>query len=199
MPSIVYDYGGSLYINLTNRCPCACSFCIRLGGAGVGSAESLWLEREPSARDVMSELEKRELDECGEFVFCGYGEPLCALDTLLEVCRALRRRGGARIRVDTNGLGDLINGRPVAPLLRGLVDKISISLNAPDARRYDELCASQYGLEAFPAILEFARECKRHVPEVVFTVVDVISPGEIETCAALAAGLGIPLRVRAFT
>ncbi|MDR2357834.1 MAG: TatD family nuclease-associated radical SAM protein [Oscillospiraceae bacterium] len=196
MSSIVYEYGRNLYINLTNRCPCACSFCIRLRGSGAGSADDLWLRREPSASEVLRELDARSPDEYGELVFCGYGEPFCALDALLEICRVLKGRGGLRIRVDTNGLGDLINGKPVAPLLRGLVDKVSVSLNAPDARRYDELCAPQYGQAAFPAILKFALECKEHVPEVIFTVVDVILPDEIKACAAVAAAVGVPLRVR---
>jgi TatD family-associated radical SAM protein len=169
-----------------------------LGGDGVGSADSLWLESEPSAREVLRELGRWSFDDYGELVFCGYGEPFCALDVMLDVCRALRAGGGPKIRINTNGLGDLINGKPTARLLSGLADSVSISLNAPDARRYEELCAPEYGESAFPAILRFAEECKKYVREVTFTVVDVIPSGEIGSCGALASKLGIPLRVRAF-
>jgi TatD family-associated radical SAM protein len=164
----------------------------------VGSADSLWLDAEPSAEDVLDELASWRLEDYGEVVFCGYGEPFCALGAMLDVCRALRERGGVSVRVNTNGLGDLINGKPTAPLLRGLVDKVSISLNAPNARRYEELCAPEYGGSAFPAILAFAAGCKKYVREVTFTVVDVIPSDEIAECAAVADSLGIPLRVRVF-
>lgn len=33
--TIVYPVGKGLYVNMTNRCPCACEFCIRKNGAGV--------------------------------------------------------------------------------------------------------------------------------------------------------------------
>ncbi|MDR2664958.1 MAG: TatD family nuclease-associated radical SAM protein [Oscillospiraceae bacterium] len=200
MPSIVYSYGKNLYINLTNKCPCSCSFCIRLGGDGVGSADSLWLEREPSAGDVVDELGRRSAEGFGELVFCGYGEPFCALNTMLDVCREIRRRwGSAIVRINTNGLGDLINDKPTAPLLRGLVDKVSISLNTYSAERYERICSPIYGAVAFPALLKFASDCKRHVPDVMLTVVDVLPPGDIEKCRAVAASIGVPLRVRGFS
>ncbi|MDR1299313.1 MAG: TatD family nuclease-associated radical SAM protein [Oscillospiraceae bacterium] len=200
MPSIVYSLGKNLYINMTNECPCSCSFCIRLGGDGVGSADNLWLEREPTAGEVLEELERQGAEDCGEIVFCGYGEPFCALETMLEVCCGIRRRwGSAVIRINTNGLGDLINSNPTAPLLRGLADKISISLNTYSAERYDQICSPIYGAAAFPALLNFAGDCKRYVPDVILTVVDVLPPEDIEKCKAVAASIGVPLRVRSFS
>ena len=56
--TIVYDYFGSLYMNLTNKCPCRCEFCIRNQADGLGTADSLFLDREPSVDEVMAELEK---------------------------------------------------------------------------------------------------------------------------------------------
>lgn len=200
MPSIVYSLGKNLYINMTNECPCSCSFCIRLGGDSVGSADSLWLNSEPTAGEVLEELARQGAEGCGEIVFCGYGEPFCALGAMLDVCREIRRRwGSAAIRINTNGLGDLINNRPTAPLLRGLADKVSISLNTYSAELYEQICAPIYGAASFPALLKFARDCKQHVPDVTLTVVDVLPPGDIEKCKSVAASIGVPLRVRSFS
>ena len=118
------------------------------------------------------------------------------LDVLLEVCRRIRAISSLPIRINTNGLADLIHGKPSAPLLEGLVDTVSISLNAPDRQRYHEVVQSIYGPLAFDALLQFAVECKAYVPHVMFTVVDILSSAEIAACRQLAAGLGIPLRVR---
>ena len=196
MASIVYAYGENLYINLTNECPCACIFCVRQKGEGLGSAQSLWLENTPKLTDVKRALRGWNLEDFAQIVFCGYGEPTCALDLLLKVCRYLRSLKCPAIRLNTNGLSDLINKKSTAPLLAGLVDSISISLNAPTTEDYNELCRPQFGLEAFPAILRFAAECKRFVPRVRFTAVNVIGEEKLALCHALAEDAGIPLRVR---
>lgn len=196
MEEIAYEYGGGLYVNLTNRCPCRCTFCIRSEAQGLGTAESLWLDHDPTADEVMADLEKFDLSRYQEVVFCGYGEPLCALDTLAEVARRVKAKG-LKTRVNTNGLGDLINGKPTVPLLRDVIDVVSISLNAPDAGRYDELCRPSLK-GAYEAMLAFAKACKGNF-DTRFSVVDVITPAEIERCRAIAAELGIPLRVRHFS
>lgn len=198
-PSIVYEYGENLYINLTNRCPCTCEFCLRQSSNGVGSADSLWLEHEPGAPDVMDELRRMDAKSYGELVFCGYGEPFSAFGVMLEVCRGIRLEyKEAVIRVNTNGLGDLINGREVAPELVGLVDIISISLNTSDPGNYVKICKPEYGDQAFPAVLRFAESCKKHVPEVIFSVVDVIPDWDIKACRQIAELIGVSFRVRHF-
>ncbi|MDR1409795.1 MAG: TatD family nuclease-associated radical SAM protein [Oscillospiraceae bacterium] len=197
MASIVYAYGENLYINLTNDCPCACVFCVRQKGEGLGSAESLWLEKEPTLADVKQALRGWNLADFAQVVFCGYGEPTCALSLLLRVCKYLRSlRACPQIRLNTNGLSDLINGKPAAPLFAGLVDSVSISMNAPTAEEYVALCKPQYGLEAFPAIFRFAAECKRFVPRVRFTAVDVIGEEKLALCRALAENVDIELCIR---
>ena len=198
MPNnVVYQYGNGLYINLTNKCPCKCSFCIRSRADGVGSACSLWLKKEPTAEQVISQLKFTELELYGEIVFCGFGEPLCALESLLEVCAYLRSRPDSpAIRINTNGLGDLINNKPTAPLLEGLVDTISISLNAPDRQAYNKLCRPSFGERSFDAILSFAQACKLYIPNVVFSVVDVLPEEALSQCYEIANSLDIPLRVR---
>lgn len=198
MNNLVYTFEGKLYINLTNRCPCSCTFCIRAQMDGLGSADNLWLERDPTAGEILEALQAYPLDDYPEIVFCGYGEPFCALDNLLAVARHLRSVTTARIRINTNGLGDLINGKPTAPLLEGLIDVVSISLNAPNAHDYQAIVRSRYGEAAFQAMLDFAVSCKPYVPVVKFTVVDVIGREAVADCQALSDQLGIPLRVRAF-
>ncbi|WP_350308962.1 TIGR04100 family radical SAM protein [Harryflintia acetispora] len=198
MTDILYTLGDSLYINLTNRCPCRCSFCIRKNGSHVGSAENLWFELEPHLDEVLAAFDGVELKNFKELVFCGYGEPICALEKLLEVCHLVRSRSDIPIRLNTNGLGDLIHKRKTAHLLEGLVDTVSISLNAPDEERYLEVTSPIFGPGSFQSMLEFALDCKRFVPNVLFTVVDVISPQEIERCRALAQEMDIPLRVREY-
>jgi radical SAM enzyme (TIGR04100 family) len=197
LASIVYAYGENLYINLTNDCPCACDFCVRQKGEGLGSAQSLWLESPPSLEDVKAELRGWSLADFAQVVFCGYGEPTCALPLLLKVCKYLRTlKSCPAIRLNTNGLSDLINGRATAPLLAGLVDVVSVSLNAPSSAEYRELCKPSFGEDAFPAIQRFAAECKRYVPRVCFTVVDVIGEEKLARCRSLAEDAGIELRVR---
>lgn len=196
MEETVYEYGGGLYVNLTNRCPCRCNFCIRSQADGLGSADSLWLEHEPTAGEVLSAFHKFNLSDYQEAVFCGYGEPLCALETLLEVSRGLKE-SGMKLRINTNGLGDLINGKPTVPLLKGLIDVMSISLNAPDAQSYNALCHPSVE-NAYEAMLAYARACKDNF-DTRFSVVDVIGPDEIARCKKIAEEMGIPLRVRHFT
>jgi len=195
--TLAYKYGDGLYLNITNRCCCACEFCIRLDHDSVGGSDSLWLEREPTAAEVLEAVAKFDPAEYNEFVFCGYGEPTERLELMLEVCRGLRKTyPGTPIRLNTNGLADLINHRETAPLLAGLVDTVSVSLNAPDARRYQEIVHSAFGEESFSAMLSYAKACTDYVPKVKFSVVDIITPEEIGQCRLLTQQLEIPLRVR---
>lgn len=199
MTDILYTMGDSLYVNLTNKCPCRCTFCIRQNGDGVGSADNLWFDHEPSLEQIMAAFSKVHLAQYKELIFCGYGEPTCALDNLLAVCRYVRSISRIPIRLNTNGLSDLMYKKPTAPLLKGLLDSVSISLNAPDAVKYNAVTRPSFGEPAFESMLSFARECKKVVPHVMFSVVDVISPSDIEACQKLADSMEIPLRVRKYS
>ena len=195
-----YRVGDGLYVNLTNRCPCACTFCIRQNGDGVYGSDSLWLEREPTTDEVCESIEKN-LGSCRELVFCGYGEPTERLDTLLEVAARFKRvHPILPIRVNTNGLADLIAGKPTAHLFKELVDAVSISLNAPTAEEYAALCRPKFGAAAYPALLKFAEEVKGFVKDVTLTVVgtDALTPEKEAACRRVAAEHGLPLRVRRF-
>ena len=200
--TITYPVKNGLYVNLTNRCPCACEFCIRRNGDGVYGSDSLWLEREPTADETVAAIEAacREKDY-GELVFCGYGEPTERLDVMLEVARRVKAaRPGMQTRVNTNGLSDLIAGKPTAAMFDGLFDAVSISLNAATAVDYEALCHPKFGAAAYPAILAFAREVRPHVPSVTMTVVGTpgLTKEKYEACKAVCDGIGVPLRVREY-
>ncbi|MGE5553889.1 MAG: TatD family nuclease-associated radical SAM protein [Betaproteobacteria bacterium] len=191
---IAYRLGDALYLNLTNRCTNDCTFCLRRNRQGL-AGQGLWLEAEPTADEVLRAI--GDPRPYREVVFCGFGEPLLRLDAVREVAAELRRKyPGVRVRVDTNGLANLVYGRNVLPELAGLIDAISISLNASTAEEYDRLCRP--ALEgAFAAVLEFAREAVKFVPEVTLTAVDL--PGvDLGACRQVAEGLGARFRVRRF-
>lgn len=196
MADIIYTYAGSAYMNITNKCPCRCVFCIRSNGDGLGSAESLWLKGDPTIEEIKAEIDNFDFSPFSEVVFCGYGEPTEALDNLIETAKYLKEKLSLKIRLNSNGLSDLINGKPTAHLLEGIVDIISISLNAPDAESYQRVARSKFGMEAYPALLKFAEDCKKYIPSVKFTVVDVLSEEEIERCKKISDEMDIPLRIR---
>lgn len=199
--TITYQVKDSVYVNLTNRCPCACTFCLRKNGAGVYGSDSLWLPREPTPEEVDASIDAWDFARFREVVFCGYGEPTERLDVLLAAAARLKARDGApRVRVNTNGLSDLVNGRPTAALFAGKVDCLSISLNTDDPAEYLALCRPKFGAAAYPAMLAFARAAASAVPEVVMTVVGepVTDAAKQARCRALAESLGARLRVRPY-
>lgn len=194
--SVLYDYGRGLYANITNRCPCRCEFCIRDMTDGLGSADSLWLKREPAVEEVVDMLAEWDLSLYDELVFCGYGEPLERLDDLLKIAGYVKSHTHLSVRINTNGLADLIHGRETAGDLAGLIDCVSVSLNQCDAEKYNALCHPKFGLAAFPAILRYTRDVQKYVPHVAVSVVSVIPETDIASCRKIAEELGLTLRVR---
>lgn len=193
---VLYDYGRGLYANITNRCPCRCDFCIRNMTDSLGSADSLWLKREPTVEEVLEMLNDWNLNLYDELVFCGYGEPTERLDDLLAIARKVKGRTHLKIRINTNGLSDLINGKETAPMMKGVIDAVSVSLNQSDAEKYAELCHPRFGLQSYDAMIQFTREVQKYVPHVAMSVVGVIPREDIEKCRSIAAELGVPFRVR---
>ena len=203
--TIIYPEYTGLYINLTNRCPCACTFCIRQKAAGAefDNVDTLWLEREPTAQEVIAaikeETKQERFNDYKEFVFCGYGEPTEALDVLLEVADFLKTNYALPVRINTNGLADLINKKPVAPLLAGKIDVLSISLNSSNPEIYEKTIRPVFKEKAFPAMLAFAQEAKKYVPKVILTTVaTTISKEDEEECTRLCERLGVTHRIRRF-
>ena len=192
--SILYTLGNEVYANITNHCDCNCTFCIRHNGNGVGDAGNLWYDREPSVQEIMAEMDAFDFKPYKELVYCGYGEPTCALDKLIESAAHVRKRG-IKIRLNTNGTGNLYNGKDIVPLLAQVVDSVSISLNAPDEASYNEVTKPQFP-DSFAAMCQFAVFCREHGIATRFTVVDVIGPEQIRRSQELADRLEIPLHVR---
>lgn len=196
--TILYPVGQHLYVNLTNKCPCACTFCIRQNGDGAYGSDSLWLEHDPDLDEIKAAFAKWDLSQFTELVFCGYGEPTEALPMLLQTAEYAKTLPGCPpIRLNTNGLSDLIHGKPTASDFAGLIDIVSISLNAGTEKEYMAVTRPKWD-NAFEAMQKFALDCKKFVPKVMFTVVDVIPQSEIEAAQAVADRLGIPLRVRKY-
>ena len=199
--TITYQVKNAVYVNLTNRCPCNCTFCLRHNGPGVFGSGPLWLEREPTLEETIESLGQWDYERFREVVFCGYGEPTERLDVLLAASAHLKERDPAlRVRVNTNGLSDLINGKPTAPLFVGKVDCLSISLNTDDPAEYLSVCRPKFGEAAYPAMLKFTQEAAALLPSVVMTVVGepITSLEKQERCRKIAEGLGAHLRVRPY-
>ncbi len=197
--TILYPVGKQLYVNLTNRCPCNCTFCIRNNGDGAYGSDSLWLEHDPDFEEVKAAFAAYDLSAWTELVFCGYGEPTVVLDLLLQTAAYAKSLPGCPpVRLNTNGLADLIHGRSTAADFAGRFDVISISLNAGTEAEYMAVTRPKWE-NAFAAMQEFASTVKAYVPKVMFTVVDVISGEEIAAAQAVADAAGIPLRVREYT
>ncbi|MCX5725810.1 MAG: TatD family nuclease-associated radical SAM protein [Candidatus Saganbacteria bacterium] len=200
--AIAYQLGDSLYLNITNRCTNQCTFCIRYKTRTFHGKYPLWLNREPAAKEILEAI--GDPSKYKQIVFCGYGEPLIRLETIKEVAKDLKSKiqnlkskQGVIIRIDTNGEANLFYQRNILPELKGLIDSISISLNAENAEVYDSSCRSIYGKKAFDAIIEFIKESKKYIPKVEITVVDI--PGiDKKACEKIAKDLGVKFRVRSY-
>ena len=197
---IAYDYFGSLYINMTNRCDCRCVFCIRdQESSGLGG---LWLDGEPTRQEVLDTVLAMDPTGYPEIVFCGYGEPTCRLDDMLWLCDQFHEALGDTcppIRLNTNGHGSLLNHRDITPELAGRLDAVSVSLNGSNQEEYLRLTRPGSGENAWQAMLDFVRDAGKYVPKVMVSIVDYDkSEAEIEACRQLAESLGAIFRVRPF-
>ena len=195
--TVAYQLASGLYINITNRCSNNCTFCLRNFTDTAGDAPSLRLPREPSLEEIWAGISARDLSGYSELVFCGFGEPTERLDLLLAVAARVREAAPSLpIRVNTNGMGNLIAGEDITPRLKGLIDTVSVSLNAARAADYKAVCRPAYA-GAFEGLLAFTCQAARQVPRVVMTVVAGTLPEQdIAICRELAASCGAALRVR---
>ena len=176
-----YVIENKLYLNLTNRCSNACTFCIRNGREGMGST-GLWLKSEPTSADVIKLI--TDIKQYQEAVFCGFGEPLYRLQEVIEIGQYIKSQG-VPVRINTNGQANLIHGYDVVPKLVDSLDIVSISLNAPTAEKYQAVCNSEFGDEGFYAMLDFANHSVTAGFRTILTVVDTIPKEDIEACEKL--------------
>ena len=196
--TITYEVDTGLYINVTNRCTNRCEFCIRNNGDGAYGSDSLWLEREPTVDEVLSDVFSRDLTKYSELVFCGYGEPTVRLNDIREIALGIKKRyPSVKIRVNTNGHSDLILGTDTASLYKDAFDVVSISLNTPDSDKYVEMCHPVYREKAFDALLTFAKNVNKYVQKTLLSVVrQTLSEDELAKCYEIADKLGVTLKVR---
>ncbi len=191
---IAYRIRDSLYLNLTNRCTAVCIFCHRFEDPYVkGHNLRLTHEQEPSTLELLEAIG----DPCRfkEIIFCGYGEPTLRLEVIKAVAKRIKEKGG-RVRLNTNGHGNLIHKRNICSELKGLIDAVSVSLNAESAEKYYEICHPIFGPDTYTRIKEFVKEARRHIPQVEITAVHLLGVN-LKKCEWIAREeLGIKFRVR---
>jgi len=190
---IAYEIRDSLYLNITNRCTNNCYFCVRAETSFV-KGHNLKLDKEPTVEEIMKAA--GDVKRYREIVFCGYGEPTARLDAVKAVCRELKKKGAA-VRLVTNGHGDLINKRPIAKELAGLVDSVSVSLNTDKEDLYNKICKPAFGNSAYKAVMKFIRDCVESGIKAEITCLNL--PGvDLKECAAIAKSLGASFRARRY-
>ncbi|MGN1313793.1 MAG: TIGR04100 family radical SAM protein [Lachnospiraceae bacterium] len=198
MAEIIYTYHNQVYANITNICNCNCEFCVRSLHDGVGEASNLWMKGDPSLEEIKAAMDDFDFSPFSELVFCGYGEPTCKLDNLLGAAAYAKEKYALTIRLNTNGLANRYHGRNVVPELARVIDRVSISLNAPDAEKYQKIVRPIHD-HAFGDMLSFADLAKEAFGETQLTIVDVLPREEIEACRRIADEHGISLRIRRFS
>jgi TatD DNase family protein len=190
---IAYPIRDSLYLNITNRCTNSCTFCAKFKDFTV-KGHHLRLDHEPSADEVKAAV--GDPLRYREVVFCGYGEPLIRLELVKEVAAWLKGFGVA-VRINTDGQANLVHGRDILPELQGLIDTVSVSLNASDADTYQHYCRSRFGEAGYEAVKDFLREAPRFIPQVTATAVAL--PGlDMQACREIAESLGVTFREREY-
>ena len=200
MMTITYPVSKGIYVNITNRCPCDCIFCIRNHQDHVYKSDTLWLDREPTVQEICDSIDTWNLQEYEEVVFCGFGEPTERIYDLLEVAKYIKSKSDIKIRINTNGLADLIWNESTASKLKGLIDSVSVSLNATNKEDYCDVVRPKFGVESFDAMLKFTKDCTEYVPEVMMTVVDVVTTkDEQEICRKICESVGATFRVRPYS
>lgn len=198
MADILYTYKNQVYANITNRCDCSCQFCIRTIKDSVGEADNLWFKTEPTLEEIKAAMDAFDFTDYEELVYCGYGEPTCALDNLIASATYAKEKYGIKVRLNTNGLANLYHKRNIVPELAKVVDSVSISLNAPTAEKYQEVTRPQFE-NAFPALLEFASLAQDAFAHTQLSIVDVLPEEEIKACQKIADDRGIYLKIRKFS
>ena len=198
MADILYTYKNQVYANITNRCDCSCTFCVRSLKDAVGDSETLWHRTEPTLAEIKKAIDSFDFSAYSELVYCGYGEPTCALDNLLKSAAYVKERYPVAIRLNTNGLGNLYHERNIVPELAQVVDSVSISLNAPTAEKYQAVTRPQFE-NAYPALLEFAALSQAAFQHTQLSIVDVLPTDEIAACRKIADERGFCLKVRKYS
>jgi TatD DNase family protein len=188
---LAYPLHGNCYINLTSQCTLRCAFCPKFNKQWDVQGYDLKLSTEPSATDILEAI--GDPGRYKEVVFCGLGEPTMRLSVLLEVAEAIHDR--VRVRLNTDGLGNLVQGMDITPELAGKVDALSISLNAQSEAVYNRHCRPpQTG--TYPALLDFIASAKQYIDDITLTAIDGLEGVDIDACRAIAESFGVKFRRR---
>ena len=195
MANILYTYKNSVYANIANKCNCRCTFCIRFVEEGIGDADTLWHQTNPTLTEVLDAIRDFDFSGYDELVFCGYGEPTCQLDILLEAAAFAKKEKNLKIRLNTNGQGSVENGRDIVPELAKVIDSVSVSLNAPTKEEYEKVTRPIHS-DGFENMIKFTKRCREEIKDVRWSIVDVLPQEDIDKCLALSYENDIPLRIR---
>lgn len=206
-PKTVYRFGENVYLNITNRCPNLCVFCIKTTWGMDFHGNNLNLAgNEPSAQELLRTLEQ-ELAKAPfrEVVFCGYGEPTMRLDVLLLVAQTLKgwqaqaKFPPFKIRLNTNGLGSRINHKPIVAELRRVVDIVNVSVNAENEEKWRQLVRPEAPYQdAYGDVLLFLQECVEAGFEKVILSCVENTGADVPALAALAQKYGATFYPRSF-
>ena len=183
-------------MNITNKCRNSCSFCLKNFCNGL-SGYRLWLDKEPKLKDVWDSLNAERKDSDKELVFCGFGEPTVRLDMVIELTKMIKQKHPHLfIRLNTDGLAQLqyVNRKVARELKEAGMDSISISLNAENQEKYNELCKPSL-LGAYEAVLDFIKDCKKIFSHIRLSVV-YGSDIDIQKCKRIADELDCDFFVR---
>jgi TatD DNase family protein len=190
---IAYQIRDSLYLNITNRCTNSCPFCAKNSDLTV-KGHYLGIDSDPAATDVIDAI--GDPTPYKEVVFCGFGEPLIRLDTVKEVASWLKEKG-AKVRINTDGLANMVHKRNILPELEGIVDAVSVSLNADTAKLYEKVCRPPFD-GAYEGVKKFIVEAKKYIPDVTASIVGLPNI-DVKKCRNIVEGeLGVRFRLRPY-
>jgi TatD family-associated radical SAM protein len=199
MADIIYTYHNSVYFNITNKCPCRCFFCIRDKVDAIGEAENLFHETEPTLNEIKKAVDGYDFSGKDTAVFCGYGERTNAFGNLIATAEYLREKyPKLKLRVNTNGLSDLINEKETAKEICAHFDSVSISLNDVSSEGYDKITRNIYPGKGYEAMLKFAKDCVNEGVETRLSVVDVIGEEKIKKAKEIADSIGADFLCRKY-
>lgn len=190
--TLVYQIDDRLYVNLTDRCTLACTFCPKHNGCTEVKGHELYLSERPDVEEIIRLI--NDPTQYAEIVFCGYGEPTLRLKDLLKVARAVKAKGG-HTRINTDGLANRVHKRDVTREMAECIDALSISLNAQDEATYNRHCEpSLKGSHA--EVLSFIEAAAKVIPDVSATAIDGLEGVDVEQCATLTEARGAKFRAR---
>ncbi|MGB0468870.1 MAG: TatD family nuclease-associated radical SAM protein [Pontibacterium sp.] len=190
--TLVYQIDERLYVNLTDRCTLACTFCPKHNGCTNVKGHELYLSERPDVDKIIEEIDDPTQYE--EIVFCGYGEPTLRLKALLTIAQAVKSKGG-KTRINTDGLANRVHKRDVTPEMATCIDALSISLNAQDESTYNRHCEPSLK-NSHAEVLKFIEAATKVIPDVSATAIDGLEGVDIKQCKQLAQARGAKFRAR---